>query len=170
MEKPIKLILFLSEFVKSTIYGQESGMYKLLSKNHQDVLLGMQLSKMMEIQLDALETYFNLCYDDLVTGDDPYINEKFDEMQSIMNHSPVCLITMLAVMCTSVYIRMDRTTFDISSYKEYMMSVSSECNKRISEVIKSSDMPNKINHVCNSPKKAPAPEEGEKIFVFGMNK
>ncbi len=162
--KSQQLVKVIGKFVKNTIIGQESAMFKVLYFKDKTLLQGLKELVMLQFQLNALETYLNTCYDGLVTEDDPYIKEQFGAMQKIMDHSPVCLINFVAVSCVNVYVALNRSTFDVSSYTEYIESVATECDKNI-EIITVANA-DKVNHKCEGSKKAPALDPGQKMFTF----
>lgn len=153
MDQQHKLTDLIIEYIKKTIIGQESGFYKIAAK-----IIEHPAGKFLEtknltniyvvpILLKALESYFNNTYKSLVKRDDKYVIEIFDKMQSLMNHSAICLLNIIATFTANIYIEINRNNLNIESYNEYIKSFENEftkiCDKNKLSFIKC------LSHNCN---------------------
>ena len=92
---------------------------------------------------------------------DKYVNEKFGEMQQIMDHSPVCLINMLFMLTMRIHTQIDRKKLDTSSYDKFMASVRVELDRIMPSA---ENLAPAFGHTCAGPKKAPPLKPGEQMF------
>jgi len=153
MDQRHKLTDLIIEYIKKTIIGQESGFYKIAAK-----IIEHPVGKFLEtknlnniyvvpILLKALESYFNNTYKSLVKQSDKYVLEIFDKMQSVMDHSAICLLNIIAAFTANIYIEINRNNLNIESYDEYIKSFDNElakiCDKNKLSFIKC------LSHKCN---------------------
>jgi hypothetical protein len=150
----------VKEFVKDTVRGHESGFYK----SRLMIPFKLNTESIAGIIPGVTINYFNIVYDALVVGKDTYINEKFGAMQADMKHSPVCLINMIFMLTVQYHTKLDRTTFDLSSYEKYMESVIAEFEKKFPSV---AELAPTFGHECDGSEKAPALDPGQKMFYLG---
>ena len=124
-ESKDELLNLIVEFCMSTIVGQESGIYKGASSGVNKNILLTDLSKpsMTNTMVMFICHYINSCYKSLILKDDQYVTDKFAEMISIKNHSPVCLFGFILHIAKTTYEVFNREAFDTSSYESYMKSV-----------------------------------------------
>jgi ABC-type siderophore export system fused ATPase/permease subunit len=121
------------KFIKNTIMGHESGMYKSIaiakesSTDKDKINLSLlQGKKILELFANVSENYFNKCYKSLVLRDDEYIVKIFDDMKAQFGHSQLCLLIIIANSCMKIHFEMDREKLDVSSYDNYMKSVKAQ--------------------------------------------
>jgi len=161
-----KILAFkMVEFARNSILGHESGLYKVKDTINSENI-NLNNDTILPLVIFANENYFNQVYDSLVTGDDPYVNEKFEEMRSILPHSPVCLINIITNMSFNSHMKFNRKSLNIETYDKFMDSIREQLNSTLNEETVNS-LANLLNHKCTGEEKAPKLAEGIKMFSVG---
>lgn len=140
-----KLANLMSDFICETIGGFESGLYKSLTSHKEDINK-IKSQNMTFLLVNFNINYYNRAYSSLIRKNDPYIVEKFGEMNKIMNHSYICLLNIMFKLTTEIITGYDRTLFNTTSYEDYMKSV-----KIVLDTCKEfllTELPNMISHNC----------------------
>jgi hypothetical protein len=165
------------QFIKNTIVGHESAIYKIATKTHPydkfeiplEITMLTKHHILSKLVATFTENYFNQVYESLVNKDDPYIINMFDELKNIMNHSPICLINIIAHTCVQYHIKLDRSLLITNSYESYMKSVNVILNDMFNENFMDT-LISGISHKCNGDKEVKALPIGlngpEKMFKF----
>jgi hypothetical protein len=144
-------ILFRA-FLKSTIIGHESGLYKTNAEH--DVI--------PFILADLTAEYFNMCYDGLANKTDPYVVQKMNEMQAPYNHSPICLMNLLFRSCLQIHMSLDRSHFVYGQgYEAFMKSVENEFAKLCPSIENITAL---LDHECKGDKEVKPIPAGKKMF------
>lgn len=163
----------LVDFIYSTILGHESGFYKVAADNNNKIIEIEQLHDkiiMFEMIRFATESYFNNIYERLVDKSDKYINDTFDKIIQITNHSPVCLINIIAKNCLEIHTTtlvklIDRKILDTTSYETFM-----SCTKNILNCYFDNNIidifEKYLNHKCHGPKIVEPLPNNQKMFRF----
>lgn len=118
----------ICDFVRKTISGQESGIYRSLYilPSNRDMIKGEGMNHFI---LSFLVEYFNKAYVALITKNDSYFVEKFGEMHNVNGHSYICLLNIVFISTTNFIKAVDRSKYDITDYDNYMKSVHLELDK-----------------------------------------
>lgn len=151
-ESILELSLKIQDFIRKTLLGQESAIYKLSSNENFNIFSeGMNVlkNKLNDDQIKIIfysfiENYLNQCYRSLILKDDQYVCSSFGSMKKCCNHSEVCLLNIIAFYLSEVMQKMDRKLLDISSYDSYMSSA----DQIISKMLKELNLETKLNHIC----------------------
>lgn len=141
-----KLADLMSDFICETIGGFESGLYKSLASRGENIDK-IKTQQMTFLLVNFNMNYYNRAYSSLIRKNDPYINDKFGEMNKVMNHSYICLLNILFKLTTEIIAEYDRTLFNVTSYENYMRSV-----KIVLDTCKEflmTELPNMISHSCS---------------------
>ena len=142
------LAKLICDFCFETIRGHESGLYKAINTGLLDIGINTLLTPNMKpIIMNITANYLNNAFVSLIKRNDPYIIEKFDAMCKIKNHSVICLLHIIMAFIQKVHFSLDRTKLDISSYENYMKSVSSQLDPIVEETLNS--LIKSISHQCN---------------------
>jgi len=138
------------EFIKNTISGHESGLYKLILTGklpfNREILL---TPNVLSVVVSFAENYFNKMYESLVDKKDEYVNENFNIFCSHA-HSEVCIINILATLTLDIQIKLDRSKLDISNYDNYMSSLDKELDYKLSRL--SEKLEELFKHICSGSK------------------
>ncbi len=123
----IQLVKLIVEFSRNTILGQESGVYKSISNSSIPLpLSALKTNNIAALYSKSITVYLNKCYRSLILDDDRYITDQFNKMSDLMNHSKICLLNIIAKCIQFLFAMIDRQKLDISSYDNYMSSLSSQ--------------------------------------------
>lgn len=152
----IKLAELFRTFIKNTIIGHESGLYKIFGNNP------IVPTMIHNITIN----YFNRAYDGLATKSDHYIIEKIKNMQDCLNHSPVCLINLLAIQCLKIHTSFDRSQLDANTYDKYMASVRKEFEAKAPPT---EEMATLFKHNCTGNKEAQILPEGQELLKLSIH-
>ena len=117
-------------FVRRTMKGQESGLYKVFAPRGMGPMLATPAATNM--LLGAVVSYLNGCYKSLILQDDQYVIDSFAEMKAASlkgKHSEVCLLNIIMALIQNFHRLIDRTAYNISSYDAYMGSFEAEFNR-----------------------------------------
>ncbi len=171
-DKRMVLIKHIGKYIKSTILGHESGIYKAASGMRP---MPQKLFNLKEIKDDAKMKshitfitiqYFNKTWESLIKRNDDYVNKIWNNLQSVMNHGAVCLMTIIGRLCVEINCSLDRSKFDTSSYNKYIQIVE---NMLDTIFIKEyyNILLNMISHRCEGDEKAtPVIDESGNIISF----
>lgn len=149
MSDKTELVKIMCDFMTATITGHESAFYKAITAK----MLGVDLSALKNAQLTqcliapAMMNYMNGAYVSLIKNNDEYINDYFSRMQGVCGHSCICLLNIIFFTGLSIHMSLDRTNLDISSYDNYMKTVTNQLAitiEKTKEILLES-----ISHVCN---------------------
>ena len=177
MENDKRLVLakLIGQYIKNTIGGHESGIYKAavgiipLPQKPFDLYDINKNDEMKPHITYVTIMYFNRTWESLIKRDDEYVNKIWDDLQSVMNHGVVCLIGIIARLCFEINCSLDRSKFNTSSYDKYMKVVRSMLDTVFSDeyyniIIKM------LSHNCAGEKKATPviDEKGNRISFFQM--
>lgn len=133
-------------FVKNTICGQESGLYKSLYLYKIDTGIDNIRSDATKILLQyAIVDYLNCCYKSLILKDDDYVVNSFAKMKKEKHHSEICLLNIMFAVIRSAFLEVDRHKFNDMTYNEFMDSV----KKIYSEYLDDIDYDKLLNHECS---------------------
>lgn len=145
-ESKRKVATLIVDFSINTIAGQESGLYKSygtilpLTRNFlKTTMIGSMFS-------GIIANYLNRCYRSLILDDDEYVTTKFNEMTSIMNHSKICFLNIIAEVIKVLFENINRATLDISTYEKYMNCIMSQLNNSKDELIDT--LSHSLSHEC----------------------
>ena len=146
-DKNKQLARLICQFCESTMLGHESGFYKacgsLIPVPRDKLKTGMFLPLIR----DATCSYLNNTYRSLIIKNDPYIIQKFGEMQSVNHHSAICLLNIIAMIIMNVHFNLDRENLDITSYDKYMESIKAQINDKLKEM--NGKLTSTISHECH---------------------
>jgi hypothetical protein len=163
----------IARFIYSTIYGHESGFYKIAADANNELISIDKLHNkitMYEMIRFATESYFNNVYERLVDKSDEYINNTFDKIIQITNHSPTCLINIIAKSCmdihTTILIKLiDRKILDTTSYETYMTCIKNILDYCLNDNF-ITNLEKSLDHKCSGSKIVELLSNGQKMFKF----
>lgn len=143
-ENKEKLAKLIKNFIKDTIYGEESGLYKIaLVNNNFDLSNNNQMNNIITM---TTANYFNNCYVSLIKKNDEYVIKKFNEMSKIMSHSMICLLNIISTIKLKIHHSIDRNKLNLSNYDNYMKSVNNQMKLLLDDIFE--DIINSISHKC----------------------
>lgn len=142
-----ELAICVTEFIKTTMSGQESGIYKA-SKMKSPPIKCDDLNKMhtANVFMIFICDYLNVCYKALILKNDDYVVDEFKKLTSIHGHSEICLLNIIFAIMTNIHTRLDRKLYDISSYEKYMKSFVDQFETIENDVV--TMLTQKLSHDC----------------------
>jgi len=116
------------EYVVNTIIGCESGLFKVISNSNPNktYLLKDVNQPFAKILKESHETYFTNTHQSIIKRDDSYVNEIFDNLQNLTNHSKQCILNILAHLTVSIHFNIDRHLLNIDNHDSYISSIRTE--------------------------------------------
>jgi hypothetical protein len=135
----LKLSNLILDFVKNTILGIESGMYKTMRLEIKDTLIKI-------IQINFLVEYFNKAYSALILNTDQYFVQKFKEMHEELNHSYICLLNITFNFTIQLVQQINRDNLNVNTYELFMKSLEDEIIQH--NIFQPSMIEPFISHTC----------------------
>ena len=135
------------DFASNTVLGQESGLYKTISRivpapeGFPTDLKMLQSPIILSFYSKSIVSYLNNCYRALILKNDDYIVSKFNMMGS---HSKICLLNIVASIIKFIFDNINRNMLKIENYESFMNSL-----KYQHENFKRIFMPNIIKLMCH---------------------
>lgn len=126
------------EYIKRTITGQESGLYKRFGGIIVDPMF-------VNVRLSALADYMNVTYVSLILDDDEYVTNSFNKMDGL-KHSKICLLNILFAIIKKFYETNDYSIMKNNSYDSYMLSLRMILYVKMNEVKEM--LKETLNHKC----------------------
>ena len=162
------LVKHIREYVHFIIKGFEAGLYRIIKDSHPTRIKLMKSNHEPFITFfrDAHEKYYTAKVNSLVTGDDKFVTETFDNFAKICNHTQRCLLTIIANIAISVHFNLDRQKLDTTNYEIYCGSVSKEVYKVMSVI----NIAKLFEHTCQDPKldKLELIPDGKRFITIDM--
>jgi len=173
-EKSQLLAISITDYITSTALGLESALYKTANGMVPDFPFTISLDQLKRNETKGLvaqgaQEHWNITYNQIALKTVPEHVAKFQEFQSYLNHSPLCLISLIAQSHLMVHMKIDRSCLNTNSYQEYLSSFKymfrNICNSEFITHLASS-----FQHECHGPSELPIIKPGQpQMFYFGTN-
>jgi len=157
----------VSNFIASTIRGHERGLFRTASIENTNGITKETLKDpiaMKSIIYQIGVNYFNIIYDALVKKDDTFVNKTFGEFKLFVDHSPQCVINILARMYIEFHVNLPRDNLNVNgTLDEFDHTVKNAIESIITPKTKSL-LQEMFMHECTGPKELEALPPGQKMF------
>ena len=164
----------LIQYVFSLMCQYEARFYNLFVEQQSTLKIPVSLMKMSYVCPligNLTSQYLNECYKAIILKNNNGLLEPFTKIkdsESDTKHSYMCILQLVAGLISAFHKYMDRTTFDISSYDNYMKSFEKEFHKYYSNNIEY--IRQKLNHTCDLSEDISKLDPNEKIFYSFKDK
>lgn len=159
----------VSNFIASTIRGHERGLFRTASIGNKNGITKETLKDpvaMKSIIYQIGVNYFNIIYDALVKKDDTFVNKTFGEFKLFVDHSPQCVINILARMYIEFHVNLPRDNLNVNNtLDEFDNTVKNAIESIITPKTKTKTLLQEMfMHECTGPKEVEPLLPGQKMF------